>query len=70
MTLGDGIFRQKRDRMLNYARNYPGTGGVFDGPDRMLHLFRVNAGLPVRGPGRAVGTPPGTCCAGTSPGTS
>ncbi|BCB73688.1 hypothetical protein GCM10022251_77240 [Phytohabitans flavus] len=49
VALRDGIFQQKRDRMLNYARNYPGTGGVFDGPDRMLHLFRVNAGLPAPG---------------------
>ncbi|MFC4019200.1 beta-L-arabinofuranosidase domain-containing protein [Micromonospora sp. GCM10011542] len=49
VTLHDGIFRQKRDRMLNYARNYPGTGGLLDGPDRMLHLFRVNAGLPAPG---------------------
>lgn len=46
VALGEGIFQQKRDRMLNYARNYPGTGGVLDGPDRMLHLFRANAGLP------------------------
>ncbi|AVT29555.1 glycosylase [Plantactinospora sp. BC1] len=49
VALRDGIFQQKRDRMLNYARNYPGTGGVLDGPDRMLHLFRANAGLPAPG---------------------
>ncbi|MEU2614380.1 beta-L-arabinofuranosidase domain-containing protein [Micromonospora sp. NPDC007271] len=49
VTLHEGIFQQKRDRMLNYARNYPGTGNVLDGPDRMLHLFRVNAGLPAPG---------------------
>ncbi|WP_432967262.1 beta-L-arabinofuranosidase domain-containing protein [Dactylosporangium sp. CA-233914] len=49
VALHDGIFQQKRDRMLNYARNYPGTGGVFDGPDRMLYSFRVNAGLPAPG---------------------
>ncbi|MBM0224546.1 MULTISPECIES: beta-L-arabinofuranosidase domain-containing protein [Micromonospora] len=49
VALHDGIFQQKRDRMLNYARNYPGTGGVFDGPDRMLNLFRANAGLPAPG---------------------
>ncbi|TDC39374.1 glycosylase [Micromonospora sp. 15K316] len=49
VALHDGVFRQKRDRMLNYARNYPGTGGVLDGPDRMLHLFRANAGLPAPG---------------------
>ncbi|GAA5186584.1 hypothetical protein GCM10023322_33140 [Rugosimonospora acidiphila] len=49
VALHDGIFQQKRDRMLNYARNYPGTGGVHDGPDRMLYSFRVNAGLPAPG---------------------
>ncbi|MBE1491645.1 beta-L-arabinofuranosidase domain-containing protein [Plantactinospora soyae] len=49
VALRDGIFQGKRDRMLNYARNYPGTGGVLDGPDRMLHLFRANAGLPAPG---------------------
>ncbi|MFC0505431.1 beta-L-arabinofuranosidase domain-containing protein [Micromonospora costi] len=49
VALGEGVFQQKRDRMLNYARNYPGTGGVLDGPDRMLHLFRANAGLPAPG---------------------
>lgn len=49
VTLGDGIYKEKRDRMLNYARNYPGTGNVLDGPDRMLNLFRANAGLPAPG---------------------
>ncbi|RIQ24467.1 beta-L-arabinofuranosidase domain-containing protein, partial [Jiangella rhizosphaerae] len=49
VTLGDGIYKEKRDRMLNYARNYPGTGDVLAGPDRMLHLFRANAGLPAPG---------------------
>lgn len=49
VALGDGIYKDKRDRMLNYARNYPGTGNVLDGPDRMLHLFRRNAGLPAPG---------------------
>lgn len=49
VALRDGIFQQKRDRMLHYARHYPGTGGVLDGPDRMLHLFRANAGLPAPG---------------------
>ncbi|MEV6813126.1 beta-L-arabinofuranosidase domain-containing protein [Micromonospora sp. NPDC051296] len=49
VALHEGIFQQKRDRMLNYARNYPGSGGVLAGPDRMLHLFRANAGLPAPG---------------------
>ncbi|TDD73166.1 glycosylase [Jiangella aurantiaca] len=49
VTLGDGIYKQKRDRMLDYARNYPGAGDVLAGPDRMLHLFRANAGLPAPG---------------------
>lgn len=49
VSLGEGIYREKRDRMLDYARHYPGTGGVLDGPDRMLHLFRANAGLPAPG---------------------
>ncbi|SDU83891.1 beta-L-arabinofuranosidase domain-containing protein [Jiangella alkaliphila] len=49
VTLGDGVYKEKRDRMLDYARNYPGTGDVLAGPDRMLHLFRANAGLPAPG---------------------
>ncbi|PZF80616.1 glycosylase [Jiangella anatolica] len=49
VSLGDGIYKEKRDRMLNYARNYPGTGDLLAGPDRMLHLFRANAGLPAPG---------------------
>jgi DUF1680 family protein len=49
VTLGDGLFREKRDRMLNYARNYGGATDVFAGPDRMLSNFRANAGLDTRG---------------------
>ncbi len=49
VALGDGVFRQKRDRILNYARNYPGTGNVLDGPNRLLVTFRNNAGLDTGG---------------------
>jgi uncharacterized protein len=44
VSLASGtVFAQKRDRVLNYAAAYPA--------DRVLHNFRVNAGLP---------TPPGS----------
>jgi DUF1680 family protein len=49
VALGPGLFKQKRDRMLNYARNYGGATDIFAGPDRMLRNFRVNAGLDARG---------------------
>ena len=49
VSLGEGLFREKRDRMLNYARNYGGENDVFAGPDRMLSNFRANAGLDTRG---------------------
>ena len=49
VTLGDGLFQQKRDRMLNYARNYGSATDVFAGPDRMLRNFRFNAGLDTKG---------------------
>ncbi len=45
VSLGQGVFQQKRDRIINFARNYPGTGNVLDGPDRMLYNFRATAGL-------------------------
>jgi DUF1680 family protein len=48
VALGAGIFQEKRDRMLNYARNYGGSE-IFAGPDRMLRNFRANAGLDTRG---------------------
>jgi DUF1680 family protein len=48
VSLGSGLFREKRDRMLNYARNYGGTD-VFAGPDRMLSNFRANAGIDTKG---------------------
>ncbi|MCX5263033.1 glycoside hydrolase family 127 protein [Streptomyces sp. NBC_00199] len=41
VTLGDGAFRRKRDLMLGYARSYPA--------DRILAVFRANAGLDTRG---------------------
>ncbi|KPI30778.1 protein of unknown function DUF1680 [Actinobacteria bacterium OV320] len=41
VTLGDGVFRRKRDLMLDYARTYPA--------DRILAVFRANAGLDTRG---------------------
>jgi hypothetical protein len=49
VTLGDGLFRDKRDRMLNYARNYGGATDLFAGPDRMLSNFRATAGLDTKG---------------------
>ncbi|MEU9171120.1 beta-L-arabinofuranosidase domain-containing protein [Streptomyces sp. NPDC048420] len=41
VTLGEGVFRRKRDLMLDYARSYPA--------DRVLAVFRANAGLDTRG---------------------
>jgi DUF1680 family protein len=41
VTLGEGVFRRKRDLMLEYARSYPA--------DRVLAVFRANAGLDTRG---------------------
>jgi hypothetical protein len=41
VTLGDGVFSGKRDLMLDYARAYPA--------DRILAVFRANAGLDTRG---------------------
>ncbi|MDH6485743.1 beta-L-arabinofuranosidase domain-containing protein [Streptomyces sp. SAI-127] len=41
VTLGEGVFRRKRDLMLDYARSYPA--------DRILAVFRANAGLDTRG---------------------
>ncbi|SER10388.1 hypothetical protein SAMN04487983_101169 [Streptomyces sp. yr375] len=41
VALGDGVFRRKRDLMLEYARAYPA--------DRILAVFRANAGLDTRG---------------------
>ncbi|HYN06231.1 MAG TPA: beta-L-arabinofuranosidase domain-containing protein [Vicinamibacterales bacterium] len=49
VALGNGMFQQKRDRILNYARNYGNATDIFAGPDRMLRNFRFNAGLDTRG---------------------
>src|SRR5262245_4268076 len=49
VTLGDGLFREKRDRMLNYALNYGSATDIFAGPDRMLSNFRATAGLDTKG---------------------
>ncbi|HEX5633592.1 MAG TPA: beta-L-arabinofuranosidase domain-containing protein, partial [Gemmatimonadales bacterium] len=49
VALGNGIFQQKRDRMLHYARNYGSDTDIFAGPDRMLRNFRFNAGLDTKG---------------------
>ena len=55
VTLGNGLFQQKRDRMLNYARHYGSDTDLFAGPDRMLRNFRHNAGLDTKG-----ANPPGS----------
>jgi DUF1680 family protein len=49
VALGSGIFQQKRDRMLNYARHYGSDTDILAGPDRMLANFRANAGLDTKG---------------------
>ncbi|GAA4725076.1 beta-L-arabinofuranosidase domain-containing protein [Phytohabitans rumicis] len=41
VALGPGIFARKRDLMLDHARGYD--------PDRLLQVFRANAGLSTRG---------------------
>ena len=49
VALGTGLFQQKRDRMLHYARHYGGDTDIVAGPDRMLRNFRFNAGLDTKG---------------------
>jgi DUF1680 family protein len=49
VALGNGVFQQKRDRMLNYARNYGSATEILAGPDRMLRNFRFTAGLDTKG---------------------
>ena len=44
VRLTESIFTQKRDRILAYARGYGGHE-VTGGPDRILSIFRANAGL-------------------------
>lgn len=48
VTLTESIFTQKRDRMLAYARGYGGPAPM-GGPDRILSIFRANAGLDTKG---------------------
>jgi DUF1680 family protein len=49
VKLAQSLFTQKRDRMLAYARGYGGDADVFAGPDRVLSIFRANAGLDTKG---------------------
>jgi DUF1680 family protein len=49
VRLGDGLFQRKRDLMLAYARGYGGDADPYAGPDRLLSIFRANAGLDTRG---------------------
>ena len=49
VKLAESLFTQKRDRMLGYARGYGGADNPFAGPDRVLSIFRANAGLDTKG---------------------
>lgn len=49
VRLGPGLFQQKRDRMLHYALGFGGEEDWHGGPDRMLSIFRANAGLDTLG---------------------
>src|ERR1043165_2617421 len=49
VKLAESLFTQKRDRMLAYARGYGGDADVLAGPDRVLSIFRANAGLDTKG---------------------
>jgi DUF1680 family protein len=49
VKLAESVFTQKRDRMLAYARGYGGDADVWAGPDRVLSIFRANAGLDTKG---------------------
>src|ERR1043165_4762635 len=49
VKLAESLFTQKRDRMLGYARGYGSDTDVFAGPDRILSIFRANAGLDTKG---------------------
>lgn len=63
VALGEGVFRRKRDLMLDYARSYPA--------DRILAVFRANAGIDTRGARPpAAGRPPTAICAATTAATS
>ena len=49
VKLTESLFTQKRDRMLSYARGYGGVSDPLAGPDRILSIFRANAGLDTKG---------------------
>jgi DUF1680 family protein len=49
VKLAESLFTQKRDRMLAYARGYGGEADPLAGPDRVLSIFRANAGLDTKG---------------------
>src|SRR5262245_30244095 len=49
VKLTESLFTQKRDRILHYARGYGSETDVFAGPDRVLSIFRANAGLDTKG---------------------
>jgi len=49
VKLTESLFTQKRDRILKYARGYGSESDVFAGPDRVLSIFRANAGLDTKG---------------------
>lgn len=49
VKLAPSLFTEKRDRMLAYARGYGGDADIFAGPDRVLSIFRANAGLDTKG---------------------
>ncbi len=48
VKLTPSIFTEKRDRILAYARGYGGSDWK-GGPDRILSIFRANAGLDTKG---------------------
>ena len=49
VKLTESLFTEKRDRILRYARGYGSDSDVFAGPDRVLSIFRANAGLDTKG---------------------
>lgn len=49
VALTPSVFTAKRDRMLVYARGYGGDADPLAGPDRVLSIFRANAGLDTKG---------------------
>ena len=49
VKLTESLFTQKRDRILKYARGYGSETDIYAGPDRVLSIFRANAGLDTKG---------------------